>query len=379
MLSFAWVMQNCGTPNTQPQFNIKIKDSAGNLITILPCNPATFVSDPNLPNLNCRGNINAMDWVTTGYSLESLMGKTIKIYFEARDCTTGSHFGYAYVTADCRPMQIELAYCHGSTTARLMAPEGFMSYEWTRSGDPNWRVYTRQVNAQLPLDGEIFTVTVTNSLGCSAQLKTVIERTDVHANFMFGVKGQHGIPNHVCFPCNNYQNWYDTSYRTATFVDMSTVINSRKDRITWAINGSTLRYSDSLLTYTFPDPLDKDSVTHLVRLQVEAENGCADTFSQPITIYHSSEVKINEPTVLCEENTIRLIPNPTTGTLHVTGYALQGEADYTVYSVVGQVVMQGKLQCRDVARNVPTINVEPLAKGMYFLKIDGKTVKFVKE
>jgi hypothetical protein len=75
----------------------------------------------------------------------------------------------------------------------------------------------------------------------------------------------------------------------------------------------------------------------------------------------------------------KIYPNPTNNQLHVAFTALQGEADYAIYSVVGQIVMQGKLQCRDAINCVSTINVEPLAKGMYFLKIDNKTARFVKE
>jgi hypothetical protein len=75
----------------------------------------------------------------------------------------------------------------------------------------------------------------------------------------------------------------------------------------------------------------------------------------------------------------KIYPNPTNVTLHVTGYALQGEADYSIYSVVGQVVQQGKLSCRDAACHVLTINVELLANGLYFMKIDNKVVKIIKK
>ena len=309
MLGFAWVMQNCGTTNAQPQFNMKIKDSAGNLITSLPCNPVNFISDPTAANLACRstsGTVNAMDWVFTGYSLDSLMGQTVKIYLETRDCTTGGHFGYAYVMAECRPIRIELMYCAGSPAARMIAPEGFTLYEWTRSSDTSWRRYTRQINVPNPSEGEIFTVTVTNILGCKTQLKVVIVKTSVNADFMFGVKDANG---HVDFAAHGNKSWYDTCSRTVTFVDLSTVTNSKKDRIMWSIHGLNAKSADSMWTYTFPDPAVP--TTYRVRLQVEAQNGCADT-SNPIdhyiTIYPSAKVKIDGPTELCEGHTARLSP-----------------------------------------------------------------------
>jgi hypothetical protein len=78
------------------------------------------------------------------------------------------------------------------------------------------------------------------------------------------------------------------------------------------------------------------------------------------------------------ENLLQVFPNPAVGQLHVMSYALHS-ADYTIYSVVGQTVLQGKLSCENTLQCVSTLNVEPLAKGMYFLKIAEKTARFVKE
>ena len=69
---------------------------------------------------------------------------------------------------------------------------------------------------------------------------------------------------------------------------------------------------------------------------------------------------------------LRVYPNPTGNQLRIKNYELREDAEYVIYSVVGQVVLQGKLYNN-------TINVESLASGMYLLKVDGKVVKFVKE
>ena len=76
-----------------------------------------------------------------------------------------------------------------------------------------------------------------------------------------------------------------------------------------------------------------------------------------------------------KENTLCLSahPNPTNGELRVMGYELQID-DYFIYSITGQLLMQGKLQ-----RKSTVINVEHLAKGMYFLMINNKVVKFIKQ
>ena len=70
---------------------------------------------------------------------------------------------------------------------------------------------------------------------------------------------------------------------------------------------------------------------------------------------------------------IKVYPNPAKNQLHVTDYDLQ-QSNYSIYNVVGQTLIQGKLQ-----GDATTINVESLANGMYFLKIDNKVVRFVKE
>ena len=73
-----------------------------------------------------------------------------------------------------------------------------------------------------------------------------------------------------------------------------------------------------------------------------------------------------------EYSDIVVYPNPVVMQLHVKS-SVQETADYAIFNVMGQPVMQGKLQ-----GEITTINVESLSSGLYFLKIAGKTTKFVK-
>ena len=72
---------------------------------------------------------------------------------------------------------------------------------------------------------------------------------------------------------------------------------------------------------------------------------------------------------------LRVYPNPTTNQLRITNYELRNAAaEYSIYSVAGQIVMHGTLQ-----DETSVINLAPLAKGMYFLRVGEKTVKVVRE
>jgi hypothetical protein len=69
----------------------------------------------------------------------------------------------------------------------------------------------------------------------------------------------------------------------------------------------------------------------------------------------------------------KIYPNPTTRELTIVNGELTID-NYSIYNVMGQMVMEGKLQ-----NETTTINVESLPNGMYFLRIGEKAVKLVKE
>ena len=81
----------------------------------------------------------------------------------------------------------------------------------------------------------------------------------------------------------------------------------------------------------------------------------------------------------CNASLLRVYPNPTSNQLKIKNEELREKAEYTIYSIVGQVVMVGKNLSVCPENNEIVLDVSHLASGMYFLKIDGKTVKFVKQ
>ena len=86
---------------------------------------------------------------------------------------------------------------------------------------------------------------------------------------------------------------------------------------------------------------------------------------------------IAPPQGLQSESQLMIYPNPANNELRITiGGEYHSPIQYSIYSVVGQVVMVGAYPC---GRPEMTIDVSHLSAGMYYLKIDGKTARFVKE
>jgi hypothetical protein len=68
-------------------------------------------------------------------------------------------------------------------------------------------------------------------------------------------------------------------------------------------------------------------------------------------------------------------PNPTNSQLRIKNYELREAADIQIYDVVGKLLQSKIVNLQSEI----ILDVSHLANGMYYLKIDGKTVKFVKE
>ena len=268
--------------NHVPRFTIQIRNNL-EIPLNLACSDMAIIAETIHFNLCGGGGVDfaARNWTRLAFNLSPFIGQTITLYIETRDCALGSHAGYAYVVADCRPAIAESVICDGSV-ARLYAPEGFESYKWTRSSDTNWVRYTSFANVPNPPDNEIFTCNVT-SFGCATELKYIIKKIRVIADF---------------------SSKYDTCTRTATFVDFSQVHNTVKDSILWEISKLNVRSKDSLFTYTFPEPTGNQPDTYKIILTV-FENECmrTDTISQYITVYPTPKVIIDTDKQICKGDT----------------------------------------------------------------------------
>ena len=104
-------------------------------------------------------------------------------------------------------------------------------------------------------------------------------------------------------------------------------------------------------------------------LTVTIINECGDTVTRSITI---TATITGIAKTHCNAS-LRVFPNPTRGQLQITNYELREDTEYQIFSVVGQVVMQGQLG------HEGQVDVSALASGIYFLKVNNQVIKFIKE
>ena len=154
-------------PHEQPRFRLSITDSEGEEY---PCGFFEAVAAANIENFeNCGGNWKVRPWTAIGIELQSYIGERINIEMSTNDCALGGHAGYAYLDANCRPLQIELFNnCGPGSSAKMFVTTGFDKYEWN-TGDS-----TSVISIPDPVVGDTYTVTVTSATGCSIVLSDTI-------------------------------------------------------------------------------------------------------------------------------------------------------------------------------------------------------------
>lgn len=72
-----------------------------------------------------------------------------------------------------------------------------------------------------------------------------------------------------------------------------------------------------------------------------------------------------------ESDHIRIYPNPATSFLRISS-DLNSDSRYQIFSIDGRLLMSG------ACKQEETINISRLPKGLYLIKVDGKTFKISK-
>lgn len=264
--SYACVLQDPGhIASQQPRFQISITDSLGNLI---PCGVYQVAAGQGIPgftsnNCNISYPIIWSDWTSVAVDLSSLIGQTLLIRFATGDCQPTGHFAYAYVDASCNSLQINAAFCPGSTQAILTAPGGYASYSWSPGG-----ASTQSLTINNPVSGTVYTVTMTPFGGggsCTSVLTfTLIASPGFTAAFSFTTG---------CGPTN--VQFTDSTYTAPN--------GSLPTNWLWTFGDPS---SGALDTSTAQNPTHSYSSTGTYTVTLIAYNGggCADTITQAVFV-----------------------------------------------------------------------------------------------
>lgn len=164
--TYAVVLEEPGhTPAEQPRFELQVRDQFNNII---PCTYYEVAAGVGVPGFQNAGAVVWKNWEQVGVDLSAYMGQTVTIEARTGDCDLGGHFGYGYIVGQCQPLEINLNFCSGATSANLTAPNGFASYLWS-TGET-----TQNITIVNPTIGQVVTCTVTSVTGCQAILSSTL-------------------------------------------------------------------------------------------------------------------------------------------------------------------------------------------------------------
>ena len=109
-------------------------------------------------------------WLSNSINLAAHNALPVTIRFTAAGCTDGKHFGYAYFSGSCSPLELAVP-CVGQNQTIVAPANGFGgSYAWAGPGIVSG-ANSQTVACNKP--GH-YTVTITNQQGCSYTLDTAI-------------------------------------------------------------------------------------------------------------------------------------------------------------------------------------------------------------
>ncbi|MBI3239449.1 MAG: PKD domain-containing protein, partial [Flavobacteriia bacterium] len=252
---YAVVLEDPGhTPAEQPEFRMRILSQSGTQIGG-SCGIYTVYGGQPGQNFQTCGGVTWLPWTIVGVDLTAYIGQTIQVEFSTKDCSQAGHFGYAYISAECMPLILDVAYCEGSNAVTISAPPGFQSYAWNPGGQT-----TQSVSINNPVIGSTYNCTMTtfsNQGNCTVSLGAQVFPTAVHAGFDFGSA------------CAN---------APLQFTDTTTVANGTISGWDWDFgDGQTSVVQHPAHTYSA-------SGSYNVQLIVSSNEGCSDTIQQTINV-----------------------------------------------------------------------------------------------
>lgn len=174
---YAVVLEDPGhSAADQPRFEIRVLNASGQLISPT-CGYYQVTAAANIDGFRSCGAVRYRAWTPVGIDLSAYIGQSITVEFSTGDCGLCGHFGYAYIVAECNPLEISVDYCPAnSSSAVLTAPPGF-DYQWSTGQT------TREITIQNPSNGTQYSCTLTAVTGCQVTLDATINATAVNTDF----------------------------------------------------------------------------------------------------------------------------------------------------------------------------------------------------
>jgi gliding motility-associated-like protein len=285
---YAVILENPAghAPNEQAEFRMRILNQSGQQIGG-NCGQYTVYGGQPGQNFQVCGGITWLPWTIVSVNLTPFIGQNVTIEFTTKDCSLSGHFGYAYVSAECMPLLIDIEYCPGDNSVVLTAPPGFQSYQWTPGGGN-----TQSITVNNPVIGSTYSCTLTsfsNQGSCQVTLSVQIVPTIVNAGFSFSPACQ-GIP--------------------IQFTDTSTVANGSLGSWLWNFgDGNTSTAQNPTHTYA-------NAGSYNVTLIAFSTAQCSDTITQQINIFPIPDAQFTYAPA-CPGNPVQFTNN-STGTTTLT-------------------------------------------------------------
>jgi gliding motility-associated-like protein len=296
--SYAVVLENPGhTTGEQPFFKINMYDQNGASIS---CGEyAVIPSSGANSDWVVLGGVEYLPWTTTFAPLDNYIGQNVTIEFVVGDCSQSGHYGYAYVDAQCNPLEIitsSPAVC-GSDAVVLTAPAGAASYLW------NTGATTQTITTSTPGTYNV-TVTPITGAACNLVLNLTITGSPGEAIANFDI-----APINVCVG------------ETITVNDLSTGTNGTTvDQWDWDFGDGTLLSNVQTATHAFTT-----AGTYDVQL-VAGVQGCLDTLIQQVVVQAGPIASFTAPPVC--QGTVTQFTNTSTGA--IANYAWDFTSNGTV-------------------------------------------------
>lgn len=270
---YAVVMEDpAHSVSEQPKFEIRILDQNGTQIGGNCGEYSVYAGQPG-QNFQTCGSVKWMPWTTVGIDLTPYTGQAISIEFTTKDCNASGHYGYAYISASCYPLNITSTFCIGNNNAILTAPPGFQTYVWNPGN-----IYGQTLTVPNATVGSTYTVTMTsfsNQGNCTVNSSTTIAQTVVTADF---------------------SNTTACAGDPIQFTDLSTIQNGVNGSWIWSFGDGTSSNAQN------PVHVYANSGTYTVTLTAYSASGCSGTITKQVTPNPKPVAGFTYPAICINDN-----------------------------------------------------------------------------